>query len=445
MDSMSLSFDIKTFGCKVNTYDASLLHKRLQAAGFFRQHAEPMVHVVNTCAVTQEATREAMRYVRRLRAKNPLCTIVMTGCSAQVDGKLLDEMPGVDLVVANSHKGDLENILVNHFKGNSTQKVFRSNIFRNESLGEGGDLEDGRTRSFLKIQDGCNSFCTFCIIPYARGKSRSLSVAYLSEKIQSLVFDGIQEVVLTGVHIGDYLDDSTGKALKLEDLLETLLEKTNIPRLRLSSMEPIEINARLLALYKSDRMCPHFHMSIQSAQTEILKGMRRNYTSSDIEWALNTIQAEVPGAFVGMDVIVGFPGETEKHFEETFSRLEKLPWTRIHVFPYSERQGTRAPLMEGRVSTEERKRRSKVLRQLSLERYTQQALDQVGSTKRVVLLNSKNSDYATSVSRDYWNIDVANVASLTSAGRELTVRITGYDHSRDLENNLIGEVIHELH
>lgn len=444
---MSASFEIKTFGCKVNTYDASLLNKRLNAAGFFRQSDQPMVHIVNTCAVTQEATREAMRYVRRLRAKNPLCTIVMTGCSAQVDGKLLDNMPGVDLVVANSHKGNLEHILLQHLKGISKEKIFRSNIFRNEALGEGGGLEEGRTRAFLKIQDGCNSFCTFCIIPYARGKSRSLSVSHLVDKVNELHFQGIQEVVLTGVHIGDYSDESSSHALRLEDLIEALLQKTKMPRLRLSSMEPIELSSRLFELYVDPRMCPHFHMSIQSAQTEVLKNMRRNYTAQDVEKALLEIQNRVPGAFVGMDVIVGFPGETREMFQETYDRLKALPWTRIHVFPYSERQGTRAPLMDGVVPLEERKQRSKDLRALSLERYREQALAHVGRFKPSLVLQSKGMDDSPvalqAVSRDYWNIQLVGPSSSIKNidfHKEISVKIIGFDHSVEAETPLIGEV-----
>ncbi len=444
---MSVSFEIKTFGCKVNTYDAGLLHKRLQAAGFFRTQDKPMVHIVNTCAVTQEATREAMRYVRRLRAKSPLCTIVMTGCSAQVDGKLLDEMPGVDLVVANSHKGDLENILIRHLRGGSTERVFRSNIFRNESLGEGGGLEEGRTRSFLKIQDGCNSFCTFCIIPYARGKSRSLSISYLVNKVNELVSSGIQEVVLTGVHIGDYADESSGVELKLEDLLESLLAKTKIPRIRLSSMEPVELSKRLLELYADVRLCPHFHMSIQSAQTEVLKNMRRHYNAHQVEQALESIEQYVPGAFVGMDVIVGFPGETRAQFQETVDRLASLPWTRIHVFPYSERHGTRATLMEGAVPVSERKERSRELRDLSLTRYKERALAQVGLVKQSLLLQTKSAN-VQALTRDYWNVNLVGTvpdSAQSVSMREVPVRIIGFDQSTDQESALIGEFVYAAH
>jgi len=438
MDSMNPSFSIKTFGCKVNTYDTGLLQKRLQAAGFYQDAKEPMVHILNTCAVTHEATREAMRHVRRLRAKNPLCTIVTTGCAAQVDGKHLDVLPGVDLVIANSHKGDLENIVLRYLKGDRSQKVFRSNIFRQDNLGEGGGKEARHTRSFLKIQDGCNSFCTFCIIPYARGKSRSLSAEYLVQKINELTQQGVREVVLTGVHIGDYHDEN---GRNLEDMLEIVLEKTTIPRIRLGSMEPIEINQRFLKLFENPRMCRHFHMSIQSAQSKVLKDMRRNYDAKKVEWALTEIHNTVPGAFVGMDVIVGFPGESAEEFRETYERLEKLPWTRIHVFPYSERQGTRAALSEQVVPVAERKERSRQLRQLSLERYTLRALDQVGQTKKALMLKG-GEEVAYGLSSDYWNLNIAPTNLQAVQGQEVLVKITGVDSAQVEEGPLFAEVLH---
>lgn len=440
---MSASFDIKTFGCKVNTYDTGLLQKRLQAAGFFQNSSEPMVHILNTCAVTFEATKEAMRQVRRLRAKNPLCTIVVTGCAAQVDGKHLDALPGVDLVVANSHKGELENILLKYLKGARDQKVYRSNIFRREELGEGGGEETRHTRSFLKIQDGCNSFCTFCIIPYARGKSRSLSVPYLVQKVNELVRQDVREVVLTGVHIGDYVDEETpGGPYRLEDLIEAVLKQARIERIRLTSLEPVELSERLLELYADDRMCKHFHMSIQSAQSKVLKEMKRQYSALEVEAALRQIHQKVPGAFVGMDVIVGFPGETEAEFVETYERLQGLPWTRIHVFPYSERQGTRAALSETVVPVAERKRRSSLLRELSLERYRMKSVEQIGSLKQVLLLKNKNGEVNQGLTRDYWPVSLNATVGPDRAGEEVTVRILGADLQSNEEGPLFAEVIH---
>lgn len=442
---MSSPFDIKTFGCKVNTYDTGLLQKRLQQAGFFLKGSEldqPMLHILNTCAVTQEATKEAIRHVRRLRVKNPLSTIVVTGCAAQVDGKMLDELPGVDLVVANSHKGDLENILLKYLKGDRSQKVYRSNIFRNESLGEGGGQETQHTRAFLKIQDGCNSFCTFCIIPYARGKSRSLTVSYLADKVQELVLQGVGEVVLTGVHIGDYLDDTTpGGPYKLEGLLEHILKKTSVPRIRLTSLEPIELNDRLFEIFQDPRMCSHFHMSIQSAQTRVLHNMKRNYGADEVEWALNAIMEKVPNAFIGMDVIVGFPGETAEEFQETYERLEKLPWNRIHVFPYSERPGTRAALSEEMIPFHERKERAKKLRELSLERYNRHAVDQVGHVKKILLLKDKTKG-VQGLSRDYWSVQVTGDVPDSLLGREVNAKIMGFDMGAREESPLFAEVLH---
>ncbi|NNV04717.1 radical SAM protein, partial [Brevibacillus sp. MCWH] len=209
-------------------------------------------------------------------------------------------MPGADLVVANSHKGFLEDLLDKHFSGQLTDgKVFRSNIFRKDDLEAGGGIEAGHTRAFLKIQDGCNSFCTYCVIPFARGKSRSISVKDLVKRIQELQAQGAAEIVLTGVHIGDYEDVVTvpavqsasgtpeKKKLFLHDLVQAVLEQTTIPRIRLSSLEPVELTPELLALYKNKRMCPHFHMSIQSANTRVLAGMKRKYTAQDVEDALS--------------------------------------------------------------------------------------------------------------------------------------------------------------
>ncbi len=437
---MSTNFDIKTFGCKVNTYDTGLLQKRLQSSGFLTPSSDPQIHILNTCAVTHEATKEAMRQARKLRAQNPSCTIVLTGCSAQVDGAHLDELPGVDLIVANSHKGDLEKILENYFRGERTQKVFRSNIFRNESLGEGGGVEFHHTRSFLKIQDGCNSFCTFCIIPFARGKSRSLSVASLVEAIQKLHDEGVNEVVLTGVHIGDYRDESAQAGL--EDLIEGVLQKTTMPRIRLSSLEPIELSERLFDLFKDPRLCPHFHMSIQSAQTKVLSEMKRQYTAEKVEWALQEIQKRVHGAFVGMDVIVGFPGETEEEFLQTYQRLENTPWTRIHVFPYSERQGTRAALSEDVVPVSERKRRSQMLRNLSFERYSLRAADQIGSIKKaLVLKETQKHPVSRALSRDYWSLQLNQKVSAALLGQEIDVRVTGADTQNGEEGVLFAEVL----
>ena len=448
MDRLSTSnryeFMIHTYGCKVNTYDTGLLQRRLEAASGStalnkktmvpqNQAASlatpnvPRVHILNTCAVTAEATREAAKQVRRLKAKEPFSKIVVTGCGAQVDGETFDHMPGVDLVVANSHKGFLERLLDEMFKGQLESKVHRSNIFRKEDLEAGGGTEQGHTRTFLKIQDGCNSFCSYCVIPFARGKSRCIPARELVQRINELSRDGVQEFVLTGVHIGDYEDQIGDRKLFLHDLVAEILSKTSAPRIRLSSLEPPELTEELMALFQNPRLCPHFHMSIQSANTDILKAMKRRYTAEDVEQALLKIRRQIPNAFIGMDVIVGFPGESADHFADTYQRLERLPWSRIHVFPYSERPGTRAAKFDGSVDRSERVFRSQRLRDLSSLRFEAEALEQVGEWKRALILNSPARG-SNGLTHDYWPVQIDSITDISIlVGREVNVEITGYE------------------
>ncbi len=430
-----MNFQVHTFGCKVNTYDSGLIQKNMNQSNLVLD-PNVKIHVLNTCAVTAEATKEAVRTIRRIKAKEPLATVVVTGCAAQVDTGSFENLPGADLVVANSHKGLLPQILDQYFKGQIENKVFKSNIFRKEDLEMGGGEEVSHTRSFLKIQDGCNSFCTYCIIPYARGKSRSIPVMELVKRVRDLHQQGVNEVVLTGVHIGDYEDQGLG----LEKMIETLLAKTEMPRFRLSSLEPVELTDALIDLYQNPRMCPHFHMSIQSAETNTLHQMKRKYTREDVQIALRKIEDKVPGAFVGMDVITGFPTETEAQFEETYQTLAELPWTKIHVFPYSERSGTRAAVMTETVPWAERLKRAQKLRELSLHRFQSEALRQKGTLKPTLVLKKESRGGAKGLSRDYWPIKFMN--EVDPSKFEVSVKIVGYEHDpKNMEGVLLGEVL----
>lgn len=406
---MKNDFVMHTFGCKVNTYDTGLIQKNLKQ-NFQSAESTPLIHVLNTCAVTAEATQQAVRLIRKIKSQQPLATIVVTGCAAQVDTDAFKNLPGADLVVANSHKGMLPQILDQFFKGEVKDKVFKSNIFKKEDLEIGGGIEEHHTRSFLKIQDGCNSFCTFCIIPYARGKSRSIPIFNIVERIKELEAAAVNEVVLTGVHIGDYEDQVFGQKKYLEDLVESILKQTKMPRIRLSSLEPIEISSRLLELYQDSRLCPHFHMSIQSGDTDVLIQMKRKYDTSQVQKSLQQIEKLVPNAFVGMDVIAGFPTESEAQFENTVSILADSPWTKLHVFPYSERLGTKAEQLP-QVHYHIRKQRAEKLRELSLHRYQSQALKQRGQIKSVLTLNSTSKKY-DGLSKDYWSVKLSNVTKV---------------------------------
>jgi threonylcarbamoyladenosine tRNA methylthiotransferase MtaB len=440
-----VKIQLHSFGCKVNSYDLGIMQKKLIASGRtidlgHKISSEPLVHVLNTCAVTAEATKEAVKLTRKIKAKSPFSKVVITGCAAQVDTEVFDVLPGVDLIVANSHKGFLPEILEQLYKGNIENRIFKSNIFKKEDLEAEGGTEAHHTRSYLKIQDGCNSFCTYCVIPYARGKSRSISIQALVEKVKQLETQGFKEIVLTGVHIGDYEDIVSGKTFVLEDLLETILLKTQIPRIRLTSLEPPEITDRLLSLYKNQRMCPHFHMSIQSASDKVLNDMKRQYNTEDVRQALERIQNSVPGAFVGMDVIVGFPTETEEDFLSTYKVLAEAPWTRIHVFPYSERKGTPAARLIATVPMSERSERSRRLRELSSQKYLESAANQLGKVKQV-LVQKNLSKGGHGLSNDYWNVKIMDIEPGIFENQIVSVRIDHVGEGTFMDAPLVGSLV----
>lgn len=420
---MKLSYRVHTFGCKVNSYDSGLIEKRMTAEGDFELSDEPRIHILNTCAVTHEATLEAGRLARRLKVRDPFCLVVATGCAAQVDTDELARQKSIDLIVANSHKTELQRILKSYYNGDLKERVFKSNIFKKEDVEPGGGVDSLHTRSFLKIQDGCNSFCTFCVIPFARGKSRSIPVRDLVKRVRELELSGAREVVLTGVHIGDYEDGHS----KLEDLVEAILQQTSVSRLRLSSLEPPELSDRLLELYRNERLCPHFHMSIQSAQTEVLHQMKRRYSAEEVEKALQSISKHLPHAFVGMDVIAGFPTETDVQFEETLERLKRLPWTRLHVFPYSRRPGTFAARFATLPSLIVKERAAR-LRALSDERLMEKAKQQIGRTKKALQLRSRNGA-SVALTRDFWTVEMPQTVSSVGENEVLVVGVSNEEAS----------------
>jgi threonylcarbamoyladenosine tRNA methylthiotransferase MtaB len=442
----NLDFVIHTFGCKVNTYDTGLIQKNMNQNGFNLlsrvEKNKAQIHILNTCAVTAEATQEAVKTIRRIKSKQPFSTVVVTGCSAQVDTGAFEKVTGADLIIANSHKGLIPDLIRKFYKRELTERVFKSNIFKKEDLEAGGGNEQSHTRSFLKIQDGCNSFCTFCIIPYARGKSRSIGMADLVSRIKDLEQQGRKEVVLTGVHIGDYEDVQNGTQKTLEDLVEAILIKTNISRIRLSSLEPVELTDRLLELYSDERLCPHFHMSIQSANTDVLFQMKRKYSQDDVVIALHKIYSKLKNPFVGMDVIAGFPTETQEQFDDTYKILCDLPWTKMHVFPYSERQGTRAAVLE-QIPFHVRKERATRLRTLSQHRYQAEMLKQIDRLDEVLILNDETIYdgvvYREALTKNYWPVLVPQDDHYVAGAQQKIKIIKGADI--DNEYRLIAESV----
>ena len=394
---------IKTFGCKLNHYDSLLLKKQLE--GLRARGRE--LFVLNTCAVTAKAGRDIRREAEKIKRDHPHSLIAVTGCGAQVESRLYSQSTAVDRVVGQNEKTRLKEILEKALAqevgqgrpSKPEEKVFRSSVFRSKGVFSGYAPPNlmGRTRAFLKIQDGCNSFCSFCIIPFARGTSKSLPSGFLLESVKKLERDGAREVVLTGVHIGDYRDGN----LKLKGLVALLLKHSKIPRIRLSSLEPVELSDSLLALFENERLCPHFHISLQSASSPVLKAMKRAYTARDVRAVFQRIQRKQPRAFVGMDVIAGFPTESEKDFQETYKTLEDCSWTSAHIFPYSPREGTRAFARNKSLPQREIQKRAGILRNLAEKRFAHCLKLQKGTRKKTLLLKGDNTQ---GLSRDYWRI-----------------------------------------
>lgn len=398
---MPSKYSLKTLGCKANLYDSQLIEAELQRRGWVQARTGEVadVCVINSCTVTDEADKQSRR-MAAVAAENPETRVVMTGCGAEVDPAGMSGADTVDYVVGNQNKNRLVELVLKAIE--NPQSVPAPGISKGIVLGgvsSYGDLlsrhpmdrewatpaasfmlppvhlrgETGRRRAFLKIQEGCNSFCTYCIIPYGRGPGRSLPANALVDQVRTLVEQGIREVVITGTNIGDYGADfsADGKPV-LEDLVERLLAETSIERLRISSLDPVEIGTKLRALYAAHpRLCAHFHVSLQSPHSKILRLMKRKYGSDEVGECLNSfaeIPAPIGGVYAGMDVITGFPGESNEDFEWSVERLRALPWTRLHVFPYSEREGTPATRLPNAVAPHERSRRAKILRALSLDR-----------------------------------------------------------------------------
>lgn len=407
-------FILQTLGCKANLYDTQMIEGQLRKKGWSAANpGDPAdLIVVNSCTVTNEADRQSRKLAARLKRKHPGAKVVFTGCGAEVEPESLRKESALDFIVGNQDKPQLVDWVLDkdHLQSESPQVLgsvsdyqeMRSRhpedrewplpekvFFRPDELKGDGDSSSSsaRTRMFLKIQEGCNSFCTYCVIPYGRGPSRSLRPIEVIEQVKSLVDAGVQEVIITGTNIGDYGADWS-QAPRGEALAETLrlvLKETDLPRLRVSSLDPTEITDSLIELMKENsRFLPHFHVSLQSPHSQTLKRMKRRYGYEEVEQTLLKIAALPRHVFVGMDLIAGFPGETEEDHRWGMDALSQLPWSRLHVFPYSERQGTPATRLRDSVPMRDRKRRTKEWMALSLQRQELHARQWVEKSKGVL-------------------------------------------------------------
>ena len=382
-----------TLGCKLNFSETSTLSRQLEKEGFekkaFTEKAD--IYVINTCSVTENADKECRQLVRRIQRLAPESFVVITGCYAQLKPKEIAEIPGVDLVLGASEKFNLVPHLANLTKGDAT-KICSCDIETVTDFKSSYSVND-RTRTFLKVQDGCDYSCTFCTIPMARGKSRSDRIENVVADAQTLASKGVKEIVLTGINLGDFGKSEEGGKKHTEnffDLLKALEQDTTMPRYRISSIEPNLLTNEIIEFVaKSKRIMPHFHIPLQSGSDAVLKLMQRRYTRDLYQERVDLIKKIMPHACIGVDVIVGSPGETEDYFKESLAFIHALDIAYLHVFTYSERAATKALTIKPIVPIQQRHERNKILRNLSYQKLQYFTESQRGATRKVLFESPK--------------------------------------------------------
>ena len=379
-----MKFSVINLGCRSNYFDGELLAQKLTDKGYTRVQEQADIYIINTCTVTSEADRSSRQFIYRAKRENPKAIVVATGCYAQTNPQALARLKEVDLVVGNSHKDRLVEILEDYLQGRG-ERVFVDNIFKDSQV-KNFDLVVffERVRPFLKVQEGCNNFCTFCVIPYARGKLRSVPMEKVLEQVKSLAERGFKEIVLTGTQLTQYGWDLN---TNLYQLLLELLRIKDIELFRLSSLYPSEIDQKLLDLItQEERIAPHFHLSLQSGSNRILRLMERDYTVEDYTKLVETIVQRRPISAIGTDIIVGFPTETEEDFEETYKLVQNLPFAYLHVFSYSDRPHTKASKMFPKVEERIKKERVRLLKALDQRKREEFKGSMKGKTLRAIIL-----------------------------------------------------------
>lgn len=412
---------ITTLGCKTNQFESAAMTEMLANEGFatvsFEDEAD--YYVINTCTVTAKTDAESRKLIRRAQRRNPQARIVVTGCYAQVSKEEVADIPGVHLVLGNSEKRGIVQFLRDDV---AAGRVVVADI-AGEVDSSGIPLEtfSEHTRAFLQVQNGCDFFCSYCIVPYARGRSRSVPFAEVLEGVQRFTEMGFREVVLTGIHLGGYGLD-LAPARSLLELLTEAERSLPLERLRIGSVEPIEFSDDLIAfLASSKKICPHFHIPLQSGDDHVLNGMNRRYSTESYRDVIERLWAAVPGACIGADVIAGFPGESEKEFERTYHFIESLPLAYLHIFPFSARPGTPAADMDKQLNPAVIKERAQLLRRLSERKRRAYFRGFIGKKLEVLVQEDMGDGTVKGLSRNYIPVILPGDGSLLNTEVEVVV------------------------
>ncbi len=399
-----------TLGCRVNQYDTDSIRGLFLQAGFeeadFNGPAD--VYIINTCSVTQVGEKKSRQLIRRTKKRNDAAKVIVTGCYAQLDPELLASMPEVDAVVGTNERKRIVAIvgdLLDHGRDEAFTAVH--DVRQHDEFEEIPLYPSAveHTRADLKIQEGCNNFCAYCIIPYTRGALKSRRPDSVIAEAKRLVDAGFKEIVLTGIHLGAYgrdLDDHPS----LAHILDRLVKETDVSRIRMGSIESLEIDDDMIAVMNSsDRICRHLHLPLQAGSDAVLKVMNRHYTVAEYEALIARLRSRIDGLTVSTDLILGFPGETEALFEETMETLKRLNFSHIHAFPYSPRKGTPAATMSGQIDTAEKKRRVELVNELSA-RQKAALLESLVGTKASVLVETQEGTEGEGFTGNYERVAV---------------------------------------
>lgn len=428
-----------TLGCKVNQADTASMENLFLRSGhqLVSFDGEADVYIINTCVVTNTGQRKSRQTIHRAIRKNPNALIVVTGCYPQTAAEEVKSIAGVDMIIGNQDRAQIVQLVEERLAHRQTDtldavhKLTASTAFEEMAA---GDITD-KTRAFLKIQEGCNQFCTYCIIPYARGPLRSRSLESIRTETQRLISAGFKEIVLIGIHLGCYGKENPDGPT-LYDAVKTVLDVPGVQRLRLGSLESVEVEPRLLTLMQEDaRFCRHLHLPLQSGCDKTLQAMHRPYTTAKFKTLLADIKTRVPDIAITTDVIAGFPGETEADFETTCKFAESCGFSKMHIFPFSARKGTPAEKFAGAVTEAVKKERADILGKIDETMHKTFLQAMVGQTAEVLFEQPAGEDYFEGLTGNYQRVFVKS-GGCNLGGEILPVKITAFDGEK-----LLGEII----
>lgn len=428
-----------TLGCKVNQADTASMENLFLRSGhqLVSFDGEADVYIINTCVVTNTGQRKSRQTIHRAIRKNPNALIVVTGCYPQTAAEEVKAIAGVDMIIGNQDRAQIVQLVEERLAHRQTDtldavhKLTASTAFEEMAA---GDITD-KTRAFLKIQEGCNQFCTYCIIPYARGPLRSRSLESIRTETQRLINAGFKEIVLIGIHLGCYGKENPDGPT-LYDAVKTVLDVPGVQRLRLGSLESVEVEPRLLTLMQEDaRFCRHLHLPLQSGCDKVLQAMHRPYTTAKFKTLLADIKVQVPDIAITTDVIAGFPGETEADFETTCKFAESCGFSKMHIFPFSARKGTPAEKFAGAVTEAVKKERADILGKIDETMHKTFLQAMVGQTAEVLFEQPAGEDYFEGLTGNYQRVFVKS-GGRNMGGEILPVKITAFDGEK-----LLGEII----